>query len=602
MPIGSDFTINYTGKTVTHTSGTTVYTVLQFFQWLAATFPEAAQMDDDYAFVSDTPTVYRWVNGWDMGDEASYQFLKGGSVESSDAQKLYSNLYSIGDQYRSSQIYIIQNLAEVNPWWGTGNIDILLKVKSGGVLIDSGNVLVMSRDSDGLFDHNVTNLAGGGRNPVGINTFQDLNYLATGDLYLHVASTTGFDAGNYAYGNTSTASGRIQYVDVANKRLYLCQVEGTFQVSETIKERTSRTAGDTGDSTTNDGSTPFTNVIVSYTDIKILFVQRKFTGGTTAGGPFQIGETLTQATSGWTGKFVAEVGSVLYVQHTAGTADGTHQITGGTSGATYTPTGTSVQATVDRDLNNGNGAQPYNVVVDGNARSMIQVYQYLKYACAHNSGIVVGGTDGEQYLYASAAYAASKQAPFGTFAGGTFFGARGIWIQGTATAAFQLTDANGSTQNPPNYQKASASHASLVGCQILIACRSGANLVKDQYTIQSVTSTTIVVTTTIDTNKTPQSGKLRVGDTLFSYTGFSGSTFTGVTPNPTGQSGTLYVPLLDVLAAGTTEQSDNIIFGSAFDVKVRVRKYGFKDFTLDTAFGSSGLAATPILATDPQAT
>jgi hypothetical protein len=532
MSLETDWTVNYTAKTVTHTSGTEVFTVLAFFQWLAAKFAAQAQMDDDYAFVSDTPTVFRFINGWAFGAPTTdFKFLKGGSIESSNAQELWANLYSIGDQYRSSMIYIVQSDAEVTPWWSPGNIDILILVKTGGSLIDSGNALAMSRDSDCLYDHNFVDLSGGGRNPVGINTFQDLNYLLTGDIYLHVASVTGFDAGNYAYGNTSLASGRIQYVDAGNSRLYLCQVEGIFEVSETIKERTSRTTGDTGTTTTNDASTAFTEVIAAYDDITITF------------------------------------------------------------------------GDINRDLNNGNGLQPYKVEIDCAGRTMQQVYQFLKYAARHNSEITLNADEGEEYRSTlEGTYVDVKQAPFGTFAGGTFFGARGVWVTDYAAATFQLIDADGDQQIPPSLQKASVSHASLSGCRILIAERNGANIIKDQYTIDSVTTTTIVVTATINANKVPQSGSLRVGDTVFAYTGFNAMTFTGVTPNPTGQSGSLYVPLLDLLADAATEQSDNIIYTAAFDVKARVRKYGYKDFTLDTSFGAAGVAVTPILQTDPQAT
>lgn len=603
MSLETEFTVNYGAKTVTHTSGTTVYTVLAFFQWLAAKFATSPQMPEDYAFVSDTPQVFRWVNGWAMGDETSYQFLRGGAVESSDALKLFSNLYSIGDQFRSSMIYIIQNDAEVASWWSPGNIDILIKVKDGGVLIDSGNVLVMSRDTDGLYDHNVTNLAGGGRNPVGVNTFEDLNYKSTGDIYLAVASVTGFDIGLYAYGNTSLASGRIQYIDTPNNRLYLCQVEGTFQTSETIKERTSRTSGDTGTTTTNNASTAEFSVIRGYNDVKYAHVQRKFEGGTTSGGPFIVGEVVTQTGSGATFKFAAEVSNVLYVENTAGSPTGTGLLTGGSSGATYTPTTTGAQATVSKDLNNGAGVKPYNCIVDGAGRTMTQIYQYLKYICNHDSLSIINGDAGEEYRSCSdGVYTDSKQAPFGTFAGGTFFGARGVWVEDYAAATFQLTDANGDQQLPPNYQKASCSHASLSGCQVLIAERSGSAIIKNQYVIQGVTSNSITVTTTINANKTPLAGKLRVGDTQFAYTGFSGAVFSGVTPDPTGQTGDLYVPLLDVLADAATEESANIIYAAAFDVRARVRKYGFKDFTLDTAFGAGGVAVTAILQNDPQAT
>ncbi len=536
MSLETNFTVDYTAKTVTHSSGTEVFTVLAFFQWLAAKFANTSQMDDDYPFVSDTPQVYRWVNGWDMGDDASYKYLKSGAIESSDAQKLFSNLYTIGSQFRDSMIYIVQNDAELAPWWSPGNIDVVIKVKSGGTLIASGIVTVLSRDSDGLYDHNDGDLSAGGRNPVGVNTFEDGNYklaagVYVGDIYLDVDTVANFNVGNFAYGVTSTASGRIQGVDSSNTRLYLCQVEGTFQTSENIVERATRGGSNLDGTATNHATTAEFNVVKGYSDISITF------------------------------------------------------------------------GDISRDLNNGAGSKPYKVEINCAGRTMVQVYQYLKYVTRHNSSTTVNGDEGEEYRSVlEPTYTEVKQAPFGTFAGGTFFGARGVWVTNYASAAFQLIDANGDQQLPPNYQKASVSHASLSGCQILIVERSGATIIKNQYTIDTVTANTIVVLTTIDANKVPQSGTLRAGDTQYSYTSFASMTFSGVSPNPTGQTGSLYVPQLDVLADATTEDSANIILAAAFDIKVRVRKYGFKDFTQDTSFPTTGLAVTPILATDPQAT
>jgi len=602
MAISSDFSINYTAKTVTHTSGTTVYTVLAFFQWLATTFAAEAQMDDDYAFVSDTPQVYRWINTWDMGDETSYQFLKGGAIETADAQDLFANLYSIGEQFRNSMIYIVQADAEVTPWWSPGNIDILIKVKDTGALIDEGKVLAMSRDTDGLYDHNIVDLSAGGRNPVGINTFEDINYKEIGDIYLDVSAVTNFDIGNFAYGVTSEASGRIQYVDTTNAYLYLCQVEGTFQTSETINERATRDGSNLDGTATNHATTAEFDAIRGYNDIEAVFVQRKFEGGTTTGA-FIVGETITQTTSGATFRFAAEVSDVLYVEDTAGAPDGTNLLTGGTSGATYTPTSTAVQVTVNKDLNNGAGAQPYNAVVDGAGRTVLQIYQYLKYITAHNSADTVNGDEGEEYRSAKETdgYTDLKQAPFGSFAGGTFFGARGIWLEDYAVASFSLIDADGDLQNPPNYQKVSVAHTDLNECRILVAERTGATIIKNQYTISSVTSDTITCTADINANKCPQSGSLRIGNTKYTYTSFAGAVFSGVSPDPTGETGDLYVPQLDILADATSEESDNIILTVAFDVKTRVRKYGYKDYTMDTSFPITGLNITPILATDPQA-
>jgi len=363
MAIADDFTINYTNKTVTHSSGTTIYTVLAYFQWLAGVFANSGQMDDDYAFVSDTPTVYRYTNDWAFGDSTSdIQYLKGGSIESSDGDELWSNLYSIGSQEEGTQMYIIQDGDEITPWWTTENIDILLLVKIGGVLIDSGNVLAMARETDYSYDHNTVYLGGGSRNPVGINNAPDLNYgrLAdTGDIYIPITSSTDWTAGKYVLGATSGASARINYVDTVDHYLYLVMVEdGPFNSSETIDEGDTRGAIDGDASTTTAGAQ--VDVIAGYSsDVTIDYV-----------GPFS------------------------------------------------------------KDLNNGAGPTNYDteVVVSG-GKDVLHAYQYLKYITRHNSAVQVDGLDGEQYLDAAAgSYTAVKAAPFGTFAGGTFFGARGIWL------------------------------------------------------------------------------------------------------------------------------------------------------------------------------
>lgn len=467
MPIGSDFTIDYGAKTVTHTSGSTVYTALEFFQWLATTFAAQTQMDDDYAFVSDTPSVYRWVNDWAFGAPSTdNQFLKGGSVESSDGDDLWSNLYSIGSQEAGTQIYIIQNDTELTGWWGTGNIDVLIKVKSGGGWIQSddtsgtptnGGLWAYAREWSDAYDHNFVDLSGGGSNPVGINTAGDIN--------------------------VTTASGTVE----------------------------------------------------GWSDVTITF------------GPVQ------------------------------------------------------------RNLNNGNGLQPYDCVVDGGGRSVIQVYERLQYATRYGeTTIQLNGDDGQEYRSADEGnYTDVKTAPFGTFAGTTIYGARGIWIENTLTADFSLVDANGTIQDPPNYQKVIASHTTLSGCQIFVAeIDGGGDVIKNQYGVESTTATTLTASGTLDINKTPQNGVFRVNDNVYAFTSYSGTDFLGVSPDPTGEAGqgNLYVPLMDRLADAAQEQSANLIYSAGIDVRTVVRKYGFKPYTTDTTFGSTGLSFSPILTADPQAT
>jgi hypothetical protein len=543
MAIQDDWTIDYGAKTVTHSSGTTIYTMLAFFQWLAAEFAASAQMDDEYPIQSDTPTVYKWLNGWYFGSEANdTQYLSGGSIESSDGNEGYANLYSIGSTEAGTQLYIVQSDAEVSPWWGTGNIDILIKVKTSGALIDSGNVLVMARESDYEYDHNFVYLGGLGRNPVGINNANDLGMDgAYGEIYLTCTDVTGFDIGNYVEDTTAGGTARINYIDTTNDYLYLVMVEGTFTGGNSVQE--SLTRGGTSTGTTTAFST-VTQQIASYTDISITF------------------------------------------------------------------------GSVSRDLQNGNGSQNYDVEIDCAGRSMLEVYQYLKYIARHNSATTINGDTGEEYLSANeGVYTDVKKAPFGTYAGGTFFGARGVWLTNYASADFALTDANNVLQTPPTLLKASVSNSSLSGCRVFVAEITGdGGTYTAPYTVSSFTSNTIVATASIDKSKTAQSGFIRVAtpagrdDLEFTYTGINadGVTFEGVSPDPTGtalaNSDTFSTPLVSVLADAAAELSDNIIYSAPFWCRAVVRKYGFKPFAVDQQFGANGLSVNAVLTTDPQAT
>lgn len=633
----TDWTINYTLKTVTNNDSGTgnnlpsalgnyskVGPALEFFQWLATTFAASAQMDDEYPIQSDTPTVFKWLNGWTFGNANDYKYLNGGSFEdpagsgTSTADSLWANLYSIGSQTKGTLIALFQNDAEVTPWWissdGTaaGNIDILVLVKDTGAWIQSddtagtptnGGVWCYAGEFGELYDKNFANLSGGGRNPIGVNTDLDSSN-KSGELYVTVASSTGFTVGEFAQDTTTGAIGKI--AKVVGNDVYLNAVRGgTITAANTLAEYAEREAVTA--SGTSSVISSVTNVVAGYTDISHAFVQRSFSGGTTSGGPFQFGEVVTQTGTGATFIFVAEVSNVLYVENTAGSPNGTGLLTGSDSLATYTPTSTAAATSVDQDLNNGAGAQPYNGFIGSSTKTPLQIYEWGKYICRYGSSgatYTINGDDGQEYRSANeGTYAEKKVAPLGTQAGTTFYGARGIWVAEYTTADFVLIDANGEEQAPPDYQKVIASHPSLSGCQILVCEISGGAIVKNQYTISSVTTTTIVATGAIDISKAPQSGTVRLtDDTEYSYTGFSSATFTGVTPDPTGETGDFYVPLLSVLADATSESSDNVIYSAPFDVRTSVRKYGFKPYDVDTSFGATGLTFSPILTVDPQAT
>lgn len=452
MAIADDHTIDYAAKTVTHTSGTTIYTMLEYFQFLALTFAITGQMDDEYPIEALTKRDFKWLNGWGFGDLVEdIKFLSGGGIESSDGQEQWATVYSIGTVAAGSQFYIIQDSNEITPWWAVDTIDVLIRIKTAGVLIDSGKILVMCREYGDDYDHFEVNMTASGYNPASINTAVD--------------------------GNNQTA-------------------EGT----------------------------------VSGYGISITF------------------------------------------------------------------------GTVGKDLNNGSGSKNYDVVIDGNGKTMPEIYEYLKYATQHNSAVTINADSGEEYLGADPSYIKVKKAPFGTLAGGVFFGARGIWVENYSGADFELISSDGSGQTPPNLKNVLVSHASLSGTHILVAEVDGSNdIIKNQYTLSSTTTNTVTMTATIDQNKAPQTGTVRFDNTEYTYTGINGAQLTGVTPDPSAETGAAYIPLLSVIADAITEVSGQIIYISDFPVKSVVRQYGIKPFEQIGVFGVNGLSVTPVISNDLQA-
>ena len=122
--------------------------------------------------------------------------------------------------------------------------------------------------------------------------------------------------------------------------------------------------------------------------------------------------------------------------------------------AGYTNVTTTFGAT-SQDIGDGNGNQPYSVIVDCSGRTLKEVYERTKYITSLDFSQTVNGDDGYEYRNANEANFSNvdnKQSPFGTFAGGRFFGAQGVWLTNIAAADitnYQLIDNNGVARFPP---------------------------------------------------------------------------------------------------------------------------------------------------------
>jgi hypothetical protein len=443
MAIQSDFQISAAGD-IRHTSGTATYTVLELHQWLQDLADDEAASGDDLLDIlapnpsrldgARNPDIPAGLNLLTSGaiafniDDTAAQFIRFGTITQNSAAVQYSGLKTIGAIAADSPIYVVQDGSKLTTFWPDGHIQILVKVKTGGALIDSGDVTAYSRKWGQIYSHFDVNLAAGGEVAAALST-------------------------------------------AADPAITLSEVEAAALSSK----------------------------------VTITF-----------------GE-------------------------------------------------------VSRDLGNGNGAKTYKgtIALSGGC-TVGEAYQYTQYITREDSAATLNGIPGWRYRVLDAAYGENTAAPFGSFAGGTWFVAQGWWLEGVLGAestAYQLTADDGTSQAPP--VTATISVGNLVaGDRVLVTRSSGGAILKDEYTPvpQGAGGSSLVVSGAIKTD-TPTSGAIRVAGVRHDYTAWSGSTFTGITPALAAVlvGDDVFVPFIDRLADDTVEEV-SFISASAFTARVDVRR------------------------------
>lgn len=578
------------------------------------------------------------------------------SAASTSGEDLYANIYTLGTIVTdpNPKTYVFQNGSTLAEWWGRGDveahIDVLIKVKEGGAEIDGANITVFVRHFGDLYDHFPIDLTSGGRNAVPLATSTDLSNNASGEVILSVTSATGFDVGNFVRGVTSGAYGEIlaASTSASPNTLTVGNVVGAsiFTDSETVNETTTGlAAGDTATTTTLT-SPHKTNVVNGYNNIKILFsnVRIDFTAGsvepavgaTVSGGGASaqyIQSTLTGGT--WAGGTAAGTMYLGNWNSTSFTGGGAISWSGG-SATVGSPSNQTVTSTVNKAFEQGT-PYSYNVVVYCANRTMSQVYEWFKYVTREDANStqlnyqtmfrVSGGSiveeDGEEYIYAQSTYAPVKASPFGTLAGGKLFGARGVWVEGMATADrqnFSLIDANNNPRTPPNFITITVNSVVSGDKVSVFRTSSGTTIAKTQFASghsNDLGDSQFFVTTTIPSD-TPNSGWLRVVDNSdtsinrerrYAYSSWSNSTssFTlsaGQTLDRTYSAGddTAYVPYYDEVS-GNTSVYVTVIYAADQTVLTRVRRYSgagtsILPFEITGAVASTGYSVAAIRTLD----
>ena len=265
--------------------------------------------------------------------------------------------------------------------------------------------------------------------------------------------------------------------------------------------------------------------------------------------------------------------------------------------------GTMTVATGDttQDLGGGQGSLLHKGTITLNGTTTLaDAYQALQWACSENSTATLAGVPGYRYRLLNAAYAENAPAPFGAFAGGKWFVAQGWWVTGVMAADsknYQLISHTGVAETPPNSVTVEVSGV-VAGDYVLVARDTGTDILSTEYTVTASAAATSVNVTGLKAD-TPASGVIRIGGDRYTYTSWTGTTVSGLSPaiKAGGYSAAAaFIPLIDAVASGVSIASAAMQFGTPFTCRYRVRNGGaspvvpFESTLSVTATGGSGTA------------
>lgn len=354
------------------------------------------------------------------------------------------------------------------------------------------------------------------------------------------AETVGFTTLGQVVTDATGAKGTLRGIQDDGATGLLCtQVNNDFRADnnyyDLFTEDDIITGSSEGSATVDLATTNLQLGVSGFNDIDIVFQHGSISA---TGHNLSAGMHVTQGSE--TGTITKVDGATLYIGNTSAdfinvtAINDDDSASSGTSDSTWTDSHTLTQAFQQGASNN------YDVVVFCNNRTVSQIYEYFKYVTGDGSSFqmqkynlisaVLTRTPVDGQFYLSAYFdddtpgntydkIGKRTAPLGTFAGGTLFAARGIWLDSVASAdatKFQLIDSDNATQDPPNFVTVSQANT-ISGDRVFIVEDDGAGKTKkDTYisdnTLNVAGDTTFVITTTIRTD-TPTSPILRVVDT-----------------------------------------------------------------------------------------
>lgn len=468
----------------------------------------------------------------------------------SAGESLWANIYTLGTIESNTHLYISQNGSNLTAykattdWWADGHIDILVNVKELGVETDEGYIAVFARQYSKTYSYYTVDLTNGGRNPIPLQTGNDLD------------NQTGYWTFTGSSGTGTFVAGEVISKASTDKKGVITSVTGSPGTTPTIvyyligDPITNFENADTSVTGATSGATVTAGTPAAAGPAALATAPVITHGGLSDGGSSDIdengtpenysitidcnqntladvyqyskyvtrrGQTGTTDTDGLQGQFY--IGSDYRLRYSG-------SITG-----TFTEGNTCTQTT--------SGAK--GTIVEVNTTDKIVILRNSR-GTFDTTNIVTDDSAGGTFTPNSEASAVTPiaAAPFGTFAGGKFFCAPGVTLTDYITADannFQLVDDNGTVRVAPTKATITVSNTR-AGDKVAVfrLTGSGGDINKAEYnaTVQSQAATTAVMGTTITADSPGKSvgGVIRLVDTSATkeyrlrFSSWTGSTFT----------------------------------------------------------------------------
>lgn len=422
------------------------------------------RVDDTGDTFSNTATALDITNGTGTGAGTL-------SVASTTGEALWTNIYTLGTIYDNTDMYIYQNNSKISAWWTESHIDVLVKVKQAGSLINFGTLTIYARQYATLYENFAVDASGGGRIPIPIGTADDLNNDAG---YLSMVFTTAsgdFTVGEVIDGGTSGAEGIVTSntgtaPNITLNYYLIGDVTVDFHSSgaETVTGATSSTtatsvapvatgpntgtpatitvtfAGTSQDLSNGNGSRPYSVIVDLLDTATVAEAYERLKYLTRRGETSDIDDSGSQTV---TGEQYEAIGD-LYIPYDNGSIDDPFN---DTAGETITVTGSDFTGTLTSKHDQGS-SEGFIIVRHVSGTTPIDGQQLVGGTSSHTADVDTNaGADPVSTI------AQTNDAPFGTFAGGKFFGARGVFLDNVPTADatnYELIDSEGVLQTPPN--------------------------------------------------------------------------------------------------------------------------------------------------------